>query len=113
MSLPSNLFNGIPDTLFDEWVECLAVGDRATIERIVSHGQASADGFWYDQDRHEFVVLLSGAARIEFADGDHEVELAPGDWLLIPAHRRHRVAWTAPGQNSVWLAVHFCGEPGD
>jgi len=96
----------------DEWVDRLAAGDGLTIERIVSRGHASADGFWYDQDRHEFVVLLSGAARLEFADGRDEVELGPGDWLVIPAHRRHRVAWTDPGQDSLWLTVHFSGELG-
>jgi cupin 2 domain-containing protein len=111
MSVPSNLFQAIPATLPDEWMERLAAGDGLTIERIVSRGHASADSFWYDQDRHEFVVLLSGAARLEFADGEDEVELVAGDWLVIPAHRRHRVAWTDPERESVWLAVHFSGEP--
>jgi len=103
----------MPASLPDEWVECLAAGDGVTIERIVSRGHASADGFWYDQDRHEFVVLLSGAARLEFADGEDEVMLGAGDWLLIPAHRRHRVAWTDAERESVWLAVHYRAEHKD
>ena len=68
---------------------------------------ASPEGFWYDQEWHEFVLLLSGRAQVAFADGTLPVDLAPGDWLDIPAHRKHRVEWTDPKQNSVWLAVHY------
>jgi cupin 2 domain-containing protein len=61
---------------------------------------------WYDQARNEFVLLLQGAARIEFEDGTM-AELAAGDWLDITAHRRHRVAWTDTNEDTVWLAVHY------
>ncbi|HTQ33311.1 MAG TPA: cupin domain-containing protein, partial [Stellaceae bacterium] len=87
-------------------VERLAGGNAVRIERIVSHGQASPKGFWYDQDEAECVLVLAGAARLEFADGE-TAALGPGDWIDIAAHRRHRVAWTAPGTPTVWLVVFY------
>jgi cupin 2 domain-containing protein len=75
------------------------------IERIVSHGHRSLEGFWYDQKRCEWVVLLKGAARLQFED--HTVEMRPGDALNIPAHVRHRVEWTSPDEPTIWLAVHY------
>jgi cupin 2 domain-containing protein len=76
------------------------------IERIVSRGHATPEGEWYDQERHEFVLLVQGAARLAWADGS-ETALAPGDWLHIPARQKHRVTWTDPDQDSIWLAVHY------
>ncbi|ACK50859.1 cupin 2 conserved barrel domain protein [Methylocella silvestris BL2] len=78
-----------------------------TIERIVSHGQASPPGFWYEQARAEWVLLLAGAAGLRFADEDDVRRLAPGDHLFIAALRKHRVEWTAAGTATIWLAVHF------
>ena len=75
------------------------------IERIVSWGQASPPSFWYDQPEGEWVVLLSGGARLRLQCPDEDVELHAGDWLWIAEHRRHRVEWTAPDIASVWLAV--------
>lgn len=77
------------------------------LERIVSTGQASPPGFWYDQDVDEWVVLLSGAAELQFEDEAMPRRLAPGDWINIEAHRRHRVNWTDPAQPCVWLALHY------
>ena len=76
------------------------------IERIVSTGQASASGFWYDQPDDEFVVLLTGAARLRFEEGDVTVDMKPGDWVEIPAHVRHRVDFTQAEPATVWLAIH-------
>lgn len=91
-----------------EHVDVLAGrGDDLTIERIVSMAHASAPDFWYDSPRDEWVVLLSGAAALEFEHGEALHEMQPGDYLRIEAHRRHRVAWTHPDQPSVWLAVHY------
>lgn len=104
---PTNLLRDIPSRQDREWVEVLAQREGIRIERIVSWGQRSPEEFWYDQEEHEWVALLSGAATIEFAEGDRSVSLAPGDSLTIPAHVRHRVAWTDPEQASVWLAVFF------
>ena len=107
MARPMNLFAGIPATLPDELVETVLTAPGVRIERIVSLGQASAPGFWYDQDRPEWVVLLCGAARLRFENEDHARDLKPGDYLDIPAHRRHRVEWTDPTTPTVWLAVHY------
>jgi len=100
-----NLFENIPAELPSELVSVLAEGDNVRIERIVSAGHASPEGFWYDQEQDEWVLLVSGSATLEF---EHEtVALNPGDYLLIPAHRRHRVANTALTGPTVWLAVFF------
>ena len=101
-----NLLHNLPDARTGEIVERLAGGNAARIERIVSHGQASPDGFWYDQDEAEFVLVLAGAARLVFADGE-ALPLGPGDWVEIAPHRRHRVAWTDPDLPTVWLAVFY------
>jgi cupin 2 domain-containing protein len=106
----NNLYQDIPEALPAERVDVLARATGVVIERIVSRGHASPDSGWYDQSRAEFVVLLSGAARLEFEDGER-LTLGPGDWLDIPMHRRHRVAWTDPDADSVWLAVHY--DPAD
>lgn len=101
------IFQRIPADLPDELIETLCQSADVRIERIVSRGQASPPGFWYDQEQHEFVLLVSGRARLVFADSARKVELAPGDWLDIPAHRKHRVDWTDPDRDTVWLAVHY------
>lgn len=75
------------------------------IERIVSTGQASPAGHWYDQDEDEFVLLLSGAAGLRIA-GEADIRvLQPGDWVALPAHLRHRVEWTSGEGQTVWLAI--------
>jgi cupin 2 domain-containing protein len=101
-----NLLRDLPDARAGERVECLAGNGAVRIERIVSNGQASPEGFWYDQDEAEFVVVLAGAARLMFADGE-VVPLGPGDWVDIAPHRRHRVDWTDPDRPTVWLAVFY------
>lgn len=102
-----NLFADLPTTpLAAERVDALLRRPGIRIERIVSTGQASPDGFWYDQDEHEWVLLLSGDAEIEFATGER-VRLAAGDSLEITARCRHRVRATAAGQVTLWLAVFF------
>src|SRR5262245_20301114 len=100
-----NLFASIPATLTAEITETLLRAEHVRIERIVSAGHASPLDFWYDQDENEFVLLVQGAARLHFAEST--VELKPGDWLLIPAHVRHRVDWTAPDGQTIWLAVFY------
>lgn len=76
------------------------------LEKIVSNGQSSPENEWYDQDRAEWVILLSGSAEIVF-DDNTIITLSPGDYILIPAHKRHRVAKTDPFVESVWIAIHF------
>lgn len=101
-----NLFDLLPDELPEELIETLVHTNSARIERIVSRGHATPEGEWYDQDDNEWVVLLDGAARLVFEDG-REVSMAPGDWLDIPAHARHRISWTDPERATVWLAVFY------
>lgn len=105
--IPRNLFADFPAELPQELFETLAASDAVRIERIVSHGHSSPEGFWFDQDRNEFVVLLAGAARLRFEDGGPAVEMKAGDYILIPAHCRHRVEWTTADEATIWLAVHF------
>jgi cupin 2 domain-containing protein len=109
MDICENILGNLPGQLSDEVFQTLVSASAVRIERIVSHGHASPPGFWYDQPRAEFVVLLRGAARLRFEDG--EVELTPGSFLDIPPHRRHRVEWTDPTQPTVWLAVHYDADP--
>ena len=102
----NNLFSDIPASLENELFETLASSDKVVVERIVSTGQVSPAEGWYDQDRNEFVVVLRGSARLEYEDGS-QCDLATGDWVDIPAHRKHRVAWTDQTTETVWLAVHY------
>jgi len=104
---PENLFHDIPSHLPTELIEIISGSDAVRIERIISRGHTSAPDAWYDQDNHEFVVLLQGRARLQFAGSDALVSLKPGDYLCIPAHQRHRVDWTDPEHDTVWLAVHY------
>lgn len=102
-----NLFADIPRDLPVELFETLISANGLRIERIVSRGQSSPEGFWYDQEDHEWVLLLKGAAKLRFENPDAVFELIPGTHVLIPAHARHRVEWTDPTQSTVWLAVHY------
>ena len=106
-ALRGNLLRDLPDASKVEITEILATGRDVRIERIVSRGQSTHEDFWYDQDEHEWVMVLSGSAGLEFEDPPERLALNPGDHILIPAHRRHRVPWTAPDTETVWLAVFF------
>jgi cupin 2 domain-containing protein len=90
-----------------EVFETLLERSAFRIERIVSTGQSTPPGEWYDQCRDEWIILLSGKAGLRFEGENQEVVLQPGDSLLIPSHKRHRVEWTASDRETVWLAVHF------
>jgi len=103
--LATNLLADIPIQLSEEWFQMILSRPGFRIERIISLGHASPEGFWYDQEEHECVVLLQGAARLQFEDT--WVDLKPFDFLNIPAHRRHRVEWTTPDEPTVWLAIYF------
>lgn len=106
----ANLFAGLPPMgeAEEQFVQLLR-RPGLVIERIVSSGQASPPGFWYEQPQAEWVLLLQGEALLRFADEDEARRLRPGDWLDIAARRRHRVEWTAPDRLTIWLAV-FHGE---
>ncbi|WP_425214380.1 cupin domain-containing protein [Tumidithrix helvetica] len=101
----ANIFNlpqvPIPSELF----EPLASGDGILIERIISRGQITPEGQWYDQDTDEWAILLQGEAEIAYMDGSRQ-QLRVGDHILIPAHQKHRVAYTSAEPVCIWLAVH-------
>jgi len=104
-----NLLHNLPDRLTAERMDTLLSRPGVRIERIVSTGQASPAGFWYDQDEEEFVLLLSGAAAMRL-EGEAAVrEMRAGDWLTIGAHVRHRVEWTSADSPTVWLTVFIGG----
>lgn len=102
-----NLFTAIPSPLSEELVQELQRGTACKLERIVSLGHATPKDQWYDQEWHEWVVLLSGSAGLRFEDEDSIRVLHPGDWVNIPAHKRHRVEWTDAKLQTVWLALHY------
>jgi cupin 2 domain-containing protein len=104
-----NLFASVPTRLEEEETKVVAELPGASIERIVSTGHASPPGFWYDQDRTEWVILLSGSARLLIEGEAAPRVLALGDWLEIPPHVRHRVEWTDANEPTLWLAVHGKG----
>jgi cupin 2 domain-containing protein len=103
--MTSNLFANLPKDLPEELVNVILESQNLRIERIVSLGQSSPEGFWYDQDEHEWVVVLQGAARLQLED--KTIDLAPGDFINLPAHTKHRVEWTKPDEKTVWLAVFY------
>jgi cupin 2 domain-containing protein len=108
-----SLFAALPLREAAERVDDLLAGGPFRLLRIVSSGQATPPGEWYDQADDEWVVLLRGAAAVRLAAEAAPRRLAPGDWLLLPAGCRHRVEWTAPDGPTVWLALHHLAQGGD
>ena len=104
MTMP-NIFSDLPADLPEELVEVILQSNSVRIERIVAQGHASPPDFWYDQDENEWVLLMQGAARLRFNDA--VIEMKPGDFINIPAHRKHRVDSTAPDEITIWLALFY------
>jgi cupin 2 domain-containing protein len=103
----SKSLSNVPDLLKNEVFETLLKTDHCILERIISSGQQMQPGEWYDQDTDEWVILLRGGAGPLF-EGEREVRVMhPGNYVHIPAHRRHRVEWTEAGQKTIWLALHY------
>lgn len=105
MSL-KNIFSDIPQNLPDELFSTILQQDNIHIERIVSSGHKTATGEWYDQKHNEWILLLQGLARLRLFD-DRIIKLKQGDFYYIPAHLKHRVEWTSPDCETIWLAIHF------
>jgi len=103
----TQLLANLPLTLSAEQFDPLLTGGKFRLERIVSVGHASPPDQWYDQEEDEWVLILAGAAELEFSAPAERVKMEPGEAILISAHRRHRVAWTDPTVPTVWLALHF------
>jgi cupin 2 domain-containing protein len=102
-----NLLARLPPAAAEEVFQELLQGGTFRMERIVSTGQRTPEGQWYDQEAAEWVLLVSGSATLRFEDQAEPCELRPGDWVDIPAHRRHRVERTDEHGPTVWLAVHY------
>ncbi|MGO8988411.1 MAG: cupin domain-containing protein [bacterium] len=103
----NNIFSRVPSFMQDESYETLLKREGFRLERIVSAGQATPSGKWYDQDTDEWVILLSGSAGLLFEDEDEVFIMNAGDYIHIEPHQRHRVEWTDPEHKTVWLALHF------
>ncbi len=101
-----NIFESIPDHLDEEIVEVLVQSDQVKIERIISKGHRSPESGWYDQERNEWVIMLKGGAIISFKN-EEEINLMAGSHLNIPAHKKHKVRWTNPATETIWLAIHY------
>ena len=101
----ANLLCNIPADLPAELVQTIVAADGIRIERIVSKGHQSPPGFWYDQDQNEWVFLAKGEARLQFQK--QTLRIKAGDYVNIPAHEKHRVEWTTPDEETVWLAIFY------
>lgn len=106
----NNIFADIPCRLPEELIQTLFRASDLRIERIVSQGNSSPSDFWYDQDEDEWVIVLTGSAKLQFED--RTVDMKPGDYVHIPSGHRHRVQWTTPDEPTVWLAVFLAGTTG-
>jgi cupin 2 domain-containing protein len=104
---PRNLLGAVPPALPEELVEDLVQTPAVRLERIVSRGHRTPDGEWYDQAWDEWVVVLAGRAALRIEGESDVIPLGPGDSLLLPAHVRHRVEWTDPARDTVWIALHY------
>lgn len=102
-----NLLADLPANRTAEIFEPILSRPGMRMERIISHGQATPPGEWYDQEGDEWVMVLSGSAGL-LIEGETTVRtLKPGDYLMLPARCRHRVEWTGQNRDTVWLAIHF------
>lgn len=102
----NNIFASMPQKITDEVFEEIVTDSNIRIERIISQGHSSPSTGWYDQEEHEWVMVLRGAGAILFEHGS-EVVLRAGDYINIPAHIKHKVLWTDQQQLTVWLAVFY------
>ena len=102
-----NIYQEIPNELPEELSEILVAHKGIKIERVVSKGHSSNPDFWYDQDEHEWVMVLKGEARLRFEEGGHVLHMKEGTYVNIPAHARHRVEGTTEEEETIWLAVFY------
>ena len=102
----NNIFEAMPDNLDEEVVDLIVQNEKTKIERIISRGQSSPATGWYDQEKDEWVLVLKGEAIISFDNGK-SVNLKAGNHINISAHTKHKVKWTDPQTETVWLAVHY------
>ena len=103
---PVNIYKQIPDNLGEEVFELIVQSKDVKIERIISKGHKSPDTGWYDQEQNEWVLVLKGNASICF-ENETVIDLNQGDYINIPAHRKHRVISTSAITETIWLAIHY------
>ncbi len=101
-----NLFEFIPEDISEEIFTEIARGKNIKIERIISKGHISPESGWYDQDSNEWIVVLKGEAKLSFENGN-DVHLVAGSHLTIPRRTKHKVTWTTPNTETIWLAIHY------
>ena len=102
----NNIFKNIPNKLQEELFEDIISNDGIKIQRIVSQGDTTPEGEWYDQESDEWVIVLQGKATISFENED-DITLIVGEYLNIPAYKKHRVSWTSETEQTIWIAVHY------
>lgn len=101
-----NIFECLPDSIDEETIDLLVESGKLKIERIVSRGQSSAEKKWYDQEHNEWVMVVAGEAILAIK-GEEDIHLTAGSHINLPAHTLHRVSWTHPDTDTIWLAVHY------
>ena len=102
-----NILSDIQKKADDEAFDTILQAQQFKVERIVSHGHATTKDEWYDQDKDEWVLILKGNAGLLFEGNDETVVLKTGDYINISAHQKHRVEWTDPEEETIWLAIHY------
>jgi cupin 2 domain-containing protein len=102
----TNIFKEIPELLNEELFQNIISKDSLKIQRIISKGHKSPESGWYDQESDEWVIVLQGEAVLSF-ENQEDVRLKAGDYLNIPAHKKHKVSWTKPDVETIWLAVFY------
>jgi cupin 2 domain-containing protein len=103
----NNIFTHIPEQLPEELFTSLLKQDKIHIERIVSQGHSTPSGQWYDQIQDEWVLVIQGQAELIYQQPLQKITMKAGDSIFIPAHTKHRVEWTSPDRQTIWLAVHI------
>lgn len=106
MKKKENILNSTSSSVSKETSQEILSLMNGRVERIVSKGHSSPENFWYDQQENEWVLVFKGAGELEFEDGEI-VQLGVGDYVNIPAHKKHRVSWTDPEEETVWLAIFY------
>ena len=102
----NNIFENIPTNLEEEVFENIISNDALKIQRIVSYGHTTEEFQWYDQEDNEWVILLKGAAILSI-ENEEDINLNIGEYVNIPAHKKHRVSWTLENEETIWLVVHY------
>ena len=104
--LKKNLFENLPESLPEEIIETIIESKNVKIERIISKGHSSPKNYWYDQEKNEWVLVLKGNAKLIFKENE-SIGLSAGDYINIPAHKKHRVEWTEKEIETIWLAIFY------